>query len=68
MDGATPLATVALVNGSASLVTSALTTGNHSLMPSNSGSANFLASTSPAVNQVVNSQTTTSLTARPTRR
>src|SRR5437870_1598259 len=64
-DGATPLATVALVNGSASLVTSALTTGNHSLTAVYSGSANFLASTSPAVNQVVNSQTTTSLTAPP---
>src|SRR5437667_7486669 len=65
MDGATPLATVALVNGSASLVTSTLTTGNHSLTAVYSGSANFLASTSPAVNQVVNSQTTTSLTAPP---
>ena len=65
MDGATPLATVALVNGSATLVTSALTTGNHSLTAVYSGSANFLASTSPAVNQVVNSQTTTTLTAAP---
>ena len=65
MDGATPLATVALVNGSASLVTSALTTGNHSLTAVYSGSANFLTSTSPAVTQVVNSQTTTSLTAPP---
>src|SRR5947207_1469314 len=65
MDGATPLATVALVNGNASLVTSALTTGNHSLTAVYGGSANFLTSTSPAVNQVVNSQTTTSLTAPP---
>src|SRR3989475_8493742 len=65
MDGATPLATVALVNGSASLVTSALTTGNHSLTAVYSGSANFLTSTSPAVTQVVNSQTTTTLTAAP---
>ncbi len=65
MDGATPLATVALVNGNASLVTSTLTTGNHSLTTVYSGSASFLASTSPAVNQVVNSQTTTSLTAPP---
>src|SRR5437667_1008825 len=65
MDGATSLATVALVNGSATLVTSALTTGNHSLTAVYSGSANFLTSTSPAVNQVVNSQTTTSLTAPP---
>src|SRR5881296_2824534 len=64
-DGATPLATVALVNGSASLVTSALTTGNHSLTAVYSGSANFLTSTSLAVTQVVNSQTTTSLTAAP---
>src|SRR5207247_812184 len=65
MDGATPLATVALVNGNASLVTSALTTGNHSLTAGSGGSATFLTSTSPAVNQVVNSQTTTSLTAPP---
>src|SRR2546425_1128107 len=64
-DGATTLGAVALVNGSATLVTSALTTGNHSLTAVYSGSANFLASTSPAVNQVVNSQTTTTLTAAP---
>src|SRR5213594_4481140 len=64
-DGANALATVALVNGSASLVTSTLTTGNHSLTAVYSGSANFLASTSLAVTQVVNSQTTTSLTAAP---
>src|SRR5437870_2322757 len=64
-DGATTLAAVALVNGSASLVTPALTTGNHSLTAVYGGSANFLTSTSPAVNQVVNSQTTTSLTAPP---
>src|SRR5439155_12055147 len=63
IDGATPLATVALVNGSASLVTSTLATGNHSLTAVYSGSATFLTSTSPAVTQLVNSQTTTSLTA-----
>src|SRR2546427_1643446 len=64
-DGATTLAAVALVNGNAAIVTSALTTGNHSLTAVYGGSANFLTSTSPAVNQVVNSQTTTSLTAPP---
>ncbi len=64
-DGATALATVTLVNGSASLVTSTLTTGNHSLTAVYNGSQNFLTSTSPTVTQVVNSQTTTSLTAPP---
>ena len=64
-DGATPIGTVTLVNGSASLVTSTLTTGNHSLTAVYNGSQNFLTSTSPAVTQVVNSQTTTSLTAPP---
>src|SRR5207249_4109979 len=64
-DGATTLGVVTLVNGSASLVTSALTTGAHSLTAVYNGSQNFLTSTSPAVTQVVNSQTTTSLTAPP---
>jgi len=64
-DGATPIGTVTLVNGSASLVTSTLTTGNHSLTAVYNGSQNFLTSTSPTVTQVVNSQTTTSLTAPP---
>src|SRR5207247_199998 len=63
--GATPSGTVTLVNGSSSLVTSTLTTGNHSLTAVYNGSQNFLTSTSPTVTQVVNSQTTTSLTAPP---
>src|SRR2546425_981395 len=64
-DGATTLGTVALANGSASLVTSALAAGSHSLTASYSGSLEFAVSTSPTVTQVVNSPTTTSLSATP---
>src|SRR5262249_44444203 len=64
-DGWTAIGTVTLVNGSASFVTSTLTTGNHSLTAVYNGSTNFLTSTSATVTQVVNSQTTTNLTASP---
>src|SRR2546425_332865 len=64
-DGATTLATVTLVNGTASLTTSTLTVGSHSLTAVYNGSPNFLGSTSPTVTQVVNSQTTTSLSSTP---
>src|SRR5262245_1088515 len=64
-DGATVLGTVTLVNGSASLSVSTLALGSHSLTSAYSGSADFLASTSPTVTQAVNSPTTTSLTSTP---
>src|SRR5213594_123262 len=64
-DGATALATVTLANGSASLNVSTLTVGSHSLTAVYNGSPNFLGSTSPTVTQVVNSPTTTSLSATP---
>src|SRR3989449_343869 len=64
-DGATALATVTLANGTASLTTSTLTVGSHSLTAVYNGSANFLGSTSPTVTQVVNAQTTTSLSSTP---
>src|SRR5207249_345373 len=65
-DGATTLAAVALVNGSASLVTSALGAGAHSLTASYSGSLEFAVSTSAVVTQTVNKgQTTTTLTSTP---
>src|SRR3989475_11665425 len=65
-DGATTLAAVALVNGSASLVTSALGAGAHSLTASYSGSLEFAVSTSAIVTQTVNKgQTTTTLTSTP---
>src|SRR2546425_55184 len=64
-DGATALATVTLANGSASLNVSTLTVGSHSLTAVYNGSPNFAGSTSPTVTQVVNSPTTTSLSATP---
>src|SRR5207249_296790 len=65
-DGATALATVTLVNGSASLTASTLTSGSHFRSAVYSGSANFAASTSPVVTQVVNvGNSTTSLTSTP---
>src|SRR5438034_118002 len=53
-DGATVLATVTLVNGSASFQTAALAAGSHPLTATFNGSAAFAASTSPTVIQVVN--------------
>ena len=64
-DGATALATVTLVNGSASTSISTLAVGSHSITAVYNGSPNFQTSTSPAVTQVVNSPTTTSLTSTP---
>src|SRR5437867_1062300 len=64
-DGTTVLGTVTLVNGSASLSVSTLAVGSHSLTSAYSGSASFLASTSPTVTQTVNAQTTTSLASTP---
>src|SRR5262249_48167939 len=64
-DGATTLAVVTLVNGSASLSISTLGIGDHPITAAYSGSASFLASTSPTVTQTVNAPTTTSLTSGP---
>src|SRR5207249_3916572 len=65
-DGATVLGTATLVNGSASLSISTLAVGSHPLTAAYGGSATFAASTSAAVNQVVNAgNSTTSLTATP---
>jgi len=65
-DGATTLATVALVGGSASFNTSTLAVGSHSLSAVYNGSASFAASTSAVRTQVVNpGNTTTSLTSSP---
>src|SRR5439155_807430 len=64
--GAAGLGTAALVNGSASFTISTLAPGTHALTAVYSGSANFLASTSPVVNQIVNpGNTTTTLTSTP---
>src|SRR5207245_5012321 len=62
-DGATALATVNLVNGSASFSLATLTPGSHSLTAVYNGSASFAGSTSAAVNHVVNAgNSSTSLT------
>src|SRR5207249_11823149 len=53
-DGLTTIGTATLgANGSASIVVSTLAAGSHSLTAAYGGSANFLASTSAAVTQVV---------------
>ena len=63
MDGTTTLDTVALSAGSATLSTSALALGNHSITAVYSSDANYTASTSAPVSQVVDQAlTTTSLT------
>jgi len=65
-DGVTVLGTATLVNGRASLSISTLAVGSHPLTAAYGGSATFAASTSAAVNQVVNAgNSTTSLTATP---
>src|SRR2546427_686274 len=65
-DGATTLATVALVNGSASLSISTLAPGSHSLTAVYNGSASFAGGTSAVVNHVVNAgNSSTSLTSAP---
>jgi hypothetical protein len=66
LDGATSLGTGVLSGGTATLSTSALSIGSHSLTGSYGGDANFTASTSSIVTQVVNAITTkTTLTASP---
>ena len=60
-DGATVLATKTLSGGTATFGTSALALGNHTMTASYSGSTYFFASTSPALNQVVNNVSATSL-------
>src|SRR5207245_9035983 len=66
-DGATTLATVTLVNGSASFSISTLAPGSHALTAVYSGSATFAASTSAVLTQVVNARNAaTSLTSTPT--
>src|SRR6266567_8254800 len=65
-DGATALATVNLVNGSASFSLATLTPGSHSLTAVYNGSASFAGSTSAVVNHVVNAgNSSTSLTSTP---
>ena len=65
-DGATTIGTATLdATGHASIVVSTLATGNHSLTAAYGGSLDFLASTSAAVTQVVNAETTTTLTTTP---
>jgi len=58
-DGATPLATVALAAGQATFSTSALSAGSHSITAAYAGDTIHIASTSPAVIQVVNGTPTT---------
>ncbi|HZS46115.1 MAG TPA: Ig-like domain repeat protein [Blastocatellia bacterium] len=59
-DGATPIGTGTLDgSGVATLTISTLSVGTHSITASYSGDGNFLASTSPAVSQVVNKANTT---------
>jgi Bacterial Ig-like domain (group 3)/Putative Ig domain len=58
-DGSTTLGTVALTSGTAIFSTSALAVGSHSITASYSGDANFSASTSIQLSQVVNQGTTT---------
>src|SRR5262249_35278096 len=64
-DGATVLGTATLVNGSASLSVSTLAVGGHSLTSAYNGSADERRVSTPAVTQVVNAQTTTSLASTP---
>ena len=65
-EGATSLGTGALVNGTATLATNILPVGSDSITASYGGDANDVAGTSPAFNQVVNQDaTTTSVTASP---
>jgi parallel beta-helix repeat protein len=56
MDGSTSIATVGLVNGSASFTTSTLAVGSHTITAVYGGDTNFTGSRSAAVTQVVNGQ------------
>jgi len=60
-DGATTLGTGVLSSGKATLATSTLALGTHSITAIYSGSATFLASTSPAWTQTVEMATSTSV-------
>src|SRR5438093_3276042 len=65
-DGATVIGTATLdAAGSASIVISTLAAGSHSLTAAYGGSLDFQISTSAVVTQVVNAQTTTTLTTTP---
>jgi hypothetical protein len=57
-DGANKLATLTLVNGSASFTTSALTAGNHNLTVLYGGNADYAGTTSTVFVQTVNKATT----------
>ena len=62
-DGATNLGSpVALVGNQAALSTSALTAGSHTITAVYAGDSNFLGSTSPDLNQVVNTGSATHFT------
>jgi hypothetical protein len=61
-DGATTLGTVPLSGTSAAFTTSSLAAGSHSITATYSGDANFGASTSPTLTQVVNQAGVTATT------
>jgi hypothetical protein len=65
-DGQTPFEVLSLTNGSASFNTSSLSTGSHNITVSYGGDANFAASTSTILTQVVDqASTTTTLVGAP---
>ena len=65
-DGQTPIEILSLTNGSASFNTSNLTVGSHNITVSYGGDANFAASTSTVLTQVVDkASTTTTLVGAP---
>ena len=67
-DGTTTLASgvaVSTTTGKATFSTSSLASGTHSITAVFTGNAGWLASTSTAINQVVNATTTTTVTASP---
>jgi hypothetical protein len=65
-DGPTPIEILSLTNGSASFNTSALSVGSHNITVSYGGDANFAASTSTILTQVVDkASTTTTLVGAP---
>lgn len=60
-DGSTTLGTVALAGGVAHFTTSTLALGSHSITAHYAGNANFLASVSSALNEVITAATSTTL-------
>src|SRR5262249_30240393 len=63
LDGSSPIGTGTLSGGKATFKTSALSVGGHSITVSYAGTSTFLGSTSPALNQTVNQDaSTTTLT------